>query len=73
MGVALHLIAVHIGTGVSLVSVTDDIFYITLFLSCNPPFQPGRETGTASTPESGLLYFFKDLVRMHFGESKICC
>src|SRR5690554_875762 len=44
--VTLQDTSIHKSTGISFIRVTDDIFFITLFLTGKFPFQSGREAGT---------------------------
>jgi hypothetical protein len=61
MGIAFNRGTIHVGAGVSLVGVTDDIFDVPLGLAGQIPLEPCGETGPAAAPEPGDLYLFDDL------------
>ena len=51
MGVALHLVPVHVRAGVAFVGIADDVFLVGFRIPGDPPLEAGGETGTAPAPE----------------------
>ena len=72
VGVALHLVPVHVGPGVALVGIADDILLIGLCIPCDPPLQAGGKPGAAPAAEPGHLHLFYDGIRVHAGQSFLC-
>ena len=62
--IALHNRPVLISTGISLISVTNDKFFIMLGFSCHVPFDTGGKPGAASAPESGLNDFLHSSLKV---------
>ena len=69
MRVALEHGAVHKRAGVTLVRVAAYVFYISLCLSRELPFETGGEACAASAAQSRRFQFGNDLIRAHFEEN----
>ena len=66
VGIAFHETSIHVGSGVTLISVGDDIFRKALRLAHPFPLDSGRKTAAAATTKPRLLYFTDDAFRCHF-------
>jgi len=65
VGIALQERTVHERTGVSLVSVADDVFLVSLRRSAEAPLEARGESAAPAAPEAGRLYLVDDLLRLH--------
>jgi hypothetical protein len=61
--VPLQHAAIHVGAGVSLVGVADDVLGMAGGLAAELPLAPGREARAAPTAQAGLLYLLDDTFR----------
>jgi hypothetical protein len=66
--VALEEAPVHVGAGVPLVGVADDVFFISLGFSRESPLVARREPRPAPSPQRRVHDFLDDLVRGHRGK-----
>ena len=67
MRVAFKHTAVHKSTGVALVGVADNIFFIVYGISGKLPFHTGGETAAAASAQAGFFNFVNNLLRSHGG------
>ena len=69
MGVTLHDGAVHKGTGVAFVAVTNDILGGCLLTGHLTPLGTGRETAAAAAAQVGVQHFLDDVGGLHLKQS----
>jgi hypothetical protein len=63
--------AVHKSTGVTFISVTDNIFRRASSLAAQFPFGGRGESGSAASTEAGLLDFFDNLFGRHVEKNPV--
>ena len=72
MRVALDLVAVHIGAGIALIGIADDVLDIRLGLGQKVPFVAREKAGSAASAQPGCLNLFNNAflapVDQHFVE-----
>ena len=65
VGISLQEAAVHVGAGIALVRVADDILGLALGLAGLIPLPARRESAAAPAPEVGLDHLLDDLLGLH--------
>ena len=73
MRVALQYAAVHKCARVTLVRITDNIFFIALGVFSKLPFHTGREAATTTTAQAGFFNLVHNLLRSHLRNSLSQC
>ncbi len=68
MGVGLHHRAVHVGAGVALVAVGDDVFLVAFRLAHQVPLNAGGVAGAAAPAQAALGEGRADLFRRHLAQ-----
>ena len=68
VGISLQEAAVHVGPGIALVGVADDVFHGVGLFPGLVPLQGGGEPGAAAAPQAGGLDFGDDSLRAVFSQ-----
>src|SRR5208337_850594 len=63
MRIALDLVAVHKGAGITLIGIADDVFGVPLGLGQKIPLIAGEEAGAAASAQTGSLDLFDHALR----------
>src|ERR1035438_9922256 len=73
MGIAFDFIAVHIGAGIALVGVADEIFRVRFRLSQELPFIAGEKAGAATSTQPGRFDLFDHAFRASIDQYLVEC
>ena len=68
MGVALDGGTIHVGTGISLVSVADNVLGVSGSLHAGLPLDTSGESCSTTAPQARLLHFLHNFFRLHLKE-----
>ncbi len=71
MRVRFHDAAIHEGTGVTLIAITDDIFGIVLVPGCFFPLEARGKSGATATANAGGFDLFDNSFRSHCGQCRM--